>query len=430
MNAAVPDRQDAKRLRIGYVFSQFPILSEAFAISDIAALVAGGHELRIFTMKPAPAEAGRLRARCGVPESWQVARPTLGGALRWPWLCWRYRRSVRELASRAARAVFTKPATALSSLGCIARALEIADLAIRSGLDVVHVFWSRHGGLVLPVLERAGAPCIRSAFVGAYDLVADDFLVATTLQSANTVFSHAEANRAYAVSRASHGSRVHIIHRGIPLPPFDARCVTDPFAWLTACALTPAKNTAGVLRAFHEASLEEPRLTLSICGEGPERKRLERLASDLGIAGAVRFCGHVTRDDLFRRMQCAGLFILLSKKDSERLPNVVKEALWAGCAVISSRSEGIEELIPDDHIGFVVDADDCSAIARAVKRRLCETAADSARRQARARAFIASHFSSERSMEQYVAAWRAVRSATARATTRPASGLTAVESVR
>jgi glycosyltransferase involved in cell wall biosynthesis len=104
-------------------------------------------------------------------------------------------------------------------------------------------------------------------------------------------------------------------------------------------------------------------------------------------------------------MQSASMFVLLSKKPSERLPNVIKEALWAGCAVISSRSDGIEELIPDASIGFVVDADDHSAVSAIVTKLLQESEQQADRRRRRARAFVKDHYSSDASMRSYAEAW-------------------------
>jgi glycosyltransferase involved in cell wall biosynthesis len=326
MNAPVPRAKAQQGLRIGYVFSQFPVLTEAFAVSDIAALVGQGHDVSVFTMKPRRRGDRRLREVAGVPDGLPVRAPTFAGALRWPSLVWRYRRVAVQLAGAAIRALPRSPSTAALAFLCIPRALEIADDARRSGLDVVHIFWSRQGGMVLPALQSDGASCVRSAFVGAYDLVADDFLVGLTLRSANVVFSHAEANRGFAQARAGDSVPVRIIRRGIPL----LRTLPeqrDPFAWITASALTQTKNVEAILRAFAKAREQDGRVKLTICGDGPDRERLEGLARQLGIGSPVEFAGHVPRDELYQRLNRAALFILLSKKPSERLPNVLKEAL-------------------------------------------------------------------------------------------------------
>jgi len=260
--------------------------------------------------------------------------------------------------------------------------------------------------LVLPLLKLEGAPCLRTAFVGAYDLVTEDFLFEMTAPASQILFSHAKVNRTALDRKIRPGSSVKIIHRGIPLMDPAAEDCRDPFRLITAAALVPAKNVEAVIRSFARARSGESRLTLSIYGEGPDRPRLERLANDLGCADAVTFAGHVTRERLFLAMQRASLFLLLSKKPSERLPNVLKEALWAGCAVISSNSEGIDELLPDPETGTVVDPDDFAGITAAIQAWLLHSPDERRSRRERARSFIAEHFSCAASMREYNLAWQ------------------------
>ena len=157
------------------------------------------------------------------------------------------------------------------------------------------------------------------------------------------------------------------------------------------------------MRAFAIARERDPRLALKVFGDGPDRARLETIAGELGAS--VTFAGHVSRDQLFREMHRASVFLLLSKGAWERLPNVLKEALWAGCGVISSNSPGIEELIPDRTIGHVVDPDDETSLRLAVEAMLDETPREGAERRRRARAHVATSFSTQNSMRAYADAW-------------------------
>ena len=401
-------RVDVTSLRISYLFPQFPVPTEVFAVSDILALRAQGHRVVVHTIKPRRSdEAKRLRI-CDVPSDLLIRRPSLRRAMRWPFLIWKMRAPAAYLFGQIIRRGMQSPATALTALLTIPRVLEIAREIRELDADVVHVFWSRHAGMVLAVLGLLGSRANRSAFVGAYDLVADDFLVDLTLDWSQVVFSHAEANRAYLKGKVPPDIPVNIVHRGIPLIPRDDSLVRDPDLWLTASSLTPAKNVEGVLRAFALARRSRPKLALAIYGEGPDRSRLEQCSRELGCSHAVRFGGHVRREDLFRQMQQAAVFLILSKKASERLPNVVKEALWAGCAIVSSKSEGIEALIPGRDIGHVIDPDDASAVAGAVQSVLAETPDQADLRRRCARELISTSFSSDLGMREYAAAWRGI----------------------
>lgn len=395
----------ARPLRIAYLLQQFPLPTQTFAISDIAALLAQGHEVAVFTMKWPRRGEQELLKRYGVPEGLPIDRPGWAGVGAWPMLIWRWRGSLPVVFRAIAKGAAKSPLTALQALLCIPRILEIADRAVRSDYDVVHSFWSRHSGLVLPVLKARHARVLRSAFAGAYDLVADDFLVDATLGAADLAFSHADVNRAYLEQKAD-PSNVAIIRRGIPLPELSTGQERDPFLWMTASSLIPPKNVEGVIRAFASARERQRTLRLRIFGEGPDRSRLEGIAHELGSADAVTFCGHVARAQLFSEMRHASVFLLLSKGEWERLPNVLKEALWAGCAVISSNSPGIEELIPDESIGQVVDPNDPKAVTRAVAAVLGYSREEATEQRDSARAHVAEHFSSDEAMRRYADAWR------------------------
>ncbi len=398
-------------LRISYLFSQFPVPTQVFAVSDINSLRALGHEVVVHTVKTRDRNEEKHLRVCDVPPDLAIRRPSLRGAMRWPKLLWKMRGPVTYLVCQILRQAMRSPGVALTALLSIPRVIEMADEVLKLDADVVHAFWSRHGGMVLAVLGMLGARSERSAFVGAYDLVADDFLVDLALRWSEVAFSHAEANRNYVESKVPHNIPVNIVHRGIPLLALDESLERDPNLWITASSLALPKNVEGVLQAFALARRSRPDLKLEIYGEGPDRSRLEQCSRDLGCADAVRFCGHVRREDLFHHMQHAAVFLILSKKASERLPNVVKEALWAGCAIISSNSDGIGALIPDNSVGHVVAPDDASAVASAVQSVLAEAPQQADLRDRKGRKIIATGFSSELGMREYVAAWHRIRAA-------------------
>jgi glycosyltransferase involved in cell wall biosynthesis len=406
MMPARPKLADPASLRISYLLPQFPVPTEVFAVSDIAALRRQGHDVAVHTVKPRRSdEVARLR-RANVPQDIVIHRPSMDGALRWPVLLWRHRRTVGSVLRRIATHAGSSPATAITALLSLPRIAEIADEVAAFDADIVHVFWSRHAGMVLPFLAGSGSRALRSAFVGAYDLIADDFLVEITLEWSELAFTHAEANQAYLEAKAPVGTPVKVIHRGIPLMARDDSIARDPDLWLTASALVPAKNVEAVLRAFAEMRGVRQKLRLEICGDGPDRTRLEQVCRDLGCSEAVSFRGHIGREELFRHMQRASAFLILSKKPAERLPNVIKEALWAGCAVVSSRSEGIEELLPDSRIGQIVDPDDRNAVIQALHAVMKETDGAAQERQERSRDLISGQFSADSSMRGYADAWR------------------------
>jgi N-acetylgalactosamine-N,N'-diacetylbacillosaminyl-diphospho-undecaprenol 4-alpha-N-acetylgalactosaminyltransferase len=111
------------------------------------------------------------------------------------------------------------------------------------------------------------------------------------------------------------------------------------------------------------------------CGDGPLRPAVERQASALGVAAAVRFAGFV--DNPFPLLRSADLFLLTS--DFEGLPNALIEAQGLGIPAVATRCPfGPDEVVVDDVTGRLVPPGDAAAFSDAV----LELLADPGRRRA------------------------------------------------
>ncbi|MCP3958613.1 MAG: glycosyltransferase, partial [bacterium] len=122
----------------------------------------------------------------------------------------------------------------------------------------------------------------------------------------------------------------------------------ETFVVVHAGRLHPQKHQALLLTAF--SRLRVPRAELWMLGEGSEKKRLQALASRLGIAPRVRWLGF--RDNPFPFFRAADCFALSSRW--EGFPNVLIEAMACGTPVISTRCPyGPDELIEDGVRGLL-----------------------------------------------------------------------------
>ncbi len=94
--------------------------------------------------------------------------------------------------------------------------------------------------------------------------------------------------------------------------------------------LSPEKAMDELLVAF--AAARDAHDTLDIVGDGPERARLARLVSDLGMEHHVRLLG--VRPDHPQIVAAADIFVLASHH--EGMPNAVLEALAVGTPVLAT----------------------------------------------------------------------------------------------
>jgi glycosyltransferase involved in cell wall biosynthesis len=109
--------------------------------------------------------------------------------------------------------------------------------------------------------------------------------------------------------------------------------------------------------------------TLLIIGDGPERKRLEMLLTDLGLTDRVFFLGRVDdRSRLWDYLHQATVFVLPSL--SEGCPRVILEAMACGLPIIATNVGGIPEILTDGVNGLLVTPRDEKALANAIKKIL------------------------------------------------------------
>ena len=111
--------------------------------------------------------------------------------------------------------------------------------------------------------------------------------------------------------------------------------------------LIPIKGHIVLLRAFAEAKRELPDLQLDIAGRGPLEPALKALASELGIADAVHFLGHVS--PIQAAIERAAVVVVPSM--GEGFGMVALEAMERARPVIAAAIGGLGELVRDGETG-------------------------------------------------------------------------------
>jgi glycosyltransferase involved in cell wall biosynthesis len=116
--------------------------------------------------------------------------------------------------------------------------------------------------------------------------------------------------------------------------------------------LIPIKGHVVLLRAFAEARKTLPDLELEVAGRGPLEPALRALCQELGIAGAVRFLGHVA--PVQGAIERAAIIVVPSM--GEGFGMVALEAMERSRPVIAAEIGGLGELVEDGVTGRLVPA--------------------------------------------------------------------------
>ncbi|TDU24334.1 glycosyltransferase involved in cell wall biosynthesis [Panacagrimonas perspica] len=132
---------------------------------------------------------------------------------------------------------------------------------------------------------------------------------------------------------------------------------------LGAGRLMIEKGFDTLIRAFALVRRDVPTCRLMILGEGPDRKALETLAAELGLAESVAMPGFANNP--YAYMTRASAFVLSSTREGS--PNALVEALAVGVPLVSTDCpNGPQEVLEGGKHGRLVPVGDAAALARAI----------------------------------------------------------------
>lgn len=143
--------------------------------------------------------------------------------------------------------------------------------------------------------------------------------------------------------------------------------------------LVKRKGVDDLLKAFKVVKAMVPETTLTIVGDGPERRSLSELASTLGLAGSVEFKGTLVGSPLAREYQRCSLCVLPSKlvaddTATEGLGLALVEASMYGKPLVGTDHGGITEVIRNGENGIVVPQGNPERLSQALLRLLTDDA--------------------------------------------------------
>ena len=202
-------------------------------------------------------------------------------------------------------------------------------------------------------------------------------------------------------------ARIDQVYNGVdvakfhPAHPVEARVASndgDVVSIGTIGRLDPVKNHVALLQAFAALRARQPRLRLTIVGDGQLRDELESHAAALGIDDDVMFSG--ARSQVPELMRHFDVFVLPSI--NEGISNTILEAMASGLPVVASRVGGNPEVVVDGVTGRLYEPSDSAGLEQA----LLPYVADPLLRQAHGRAGrqrVVQNFSLDSMVDRYVA---------------------------
>ncbi len=115
--------------------------------------------------------------------------------------------------------------------------------------------------------------------------------------------------------------------------------------------LSAEKSVIALLHEFARAYSVNPQLHLTLVGDGPQRRQLEQLASELGIRSRTTFAGEVDYSDVPVILATADIFA--TRSVSEVHPLTIIEAMAIGLPIVATCSPGIDDIVVDGVSGLL-----------------------------------------------------------------------------
>ena len=373
-------------MRLGYLYSRYPVTSQTFCDAEMLALEQRGIELVIGSVYPPLTSLrheyiARLRAPIHYAppqEILKILERNAKTASKWPHHLVDKHQSTYGPAAKAEQRA--------------RNALYFAGFFARHGVDHVHVhFANRAAHTALFLKEISGIPFSVTAHGQDFmkDLGSDD-LLREICAGAEFVAAETDYSRDLLRQRCPESAtKIQRVYNGLDLERFPGDASTRhggqaPRGGYSSSNTVPRIISVGRLVGFKgfedliEACAELARRQIDfvcdIVGDGPLRETLQAKTEQLNLSARVNLLGSLSQDTVLEKLQTADIFALASTTDAQGatdvFPTVILEAMASSRPVVSTRLAGIPELVIDGQTGILVSAGDSSALAQALERLL------------------------------------------------------------
>lgn len=289
--------------------------------------------------------------------------------------------SLRKNPARLALA----PGFVLAEAATLARLLFEARKVGRP-FDLIHAHWALPQGYAAALVSGwLGIPVLLTVHGGdVFGLKAPIFrrFKRRAFNAAQIVTVNSRATREAAIAAGARAETIEIVPMGIanlePISKEHRRATRERSKGRPLLAfagrLVPEKGADDLIAASARLRTAHPDIEIVICGDGPERARLEEFAKNLGLADRVCFTGWLPQKELRQIVAAADLFVGPSKqaKDGwvEAQGLVFLEAMRDETMVVATDNGGIPDVLGNGRFGYLAQPNDPSDLAEKINEAL------------------------------------------------------------
>jgi colanic acid/amylovoran biosynthesis glycosyltransferase len=358
-------------MKIAYLVSRFPLLSETFILREMIEVEKLGYQIVLYPIicqdQPVihdEAKSWVSRANC-IPfispaVLMENIRLFLQNPVRYFYLLWQ---------------VF---AGNLSSLDFLIRDLYLFPKAVYTakclqieGVDHIHAHYATHPGFEAWLINKLTGISY-SITVHSHDIYDCQAMLEPKLRDAIFIAPISNYNINYMEQIVGEWIRekCHVVHCGIDVSRFYPaarkrhRKESDVFELIQVGTFHWKKGQLYLIRAMALLRDRGLRIRLRIIGDGVERPKLEKEIENLNLNSLVLLLGAKTQAEVAVLLPEADCYIQSSV--SEGIPVAIMEAMASGLPVVATNITGIPELVLHNQTGLLVPPADVQALADAI----------------------------------------------------------------
>ena len=161
----------------------------------------------------------------------------------------------------------------------------------------------------------------------------------------------------------------YVIHNAIPVDTKE-NVETNPLQFISISRLTFYKNVQVVIKSMKILKKSFPNIVLVIVGDGPHRKNLENLVTELDLQNNITFKGHVSEEIKNKLLSSSQALVFPSLFEGFGL--VILEAFARKKPVLVSRVRPLTDIVEHNKTGFTLSPHDENEWAKAMEYLLKE----------------------------------------------------------
>ena len=357
-------------MKIAYIMSRFPLLSETFILREMVEVERQGQEIVMYPLicqhQPVvhdDAKKWNSRVNCIPFFSSAILAENVKTFFRTPLqyiaLLWRVFKENLSSFDFLTKSIYLFP-----------KAVYTAKRLQMEGIEHIHAHYATHPALEAWIIHNLTG-IDYSITVHAHDIYDCQAMLGTKLKGATFLAPISEYNIDFMADHVGEWVRekCHVVHCGVDLTKYDNESSglnqKDIFEILQIGSLHWKKGQVYLIKAIAHLRDQGVSLRLRIIGEGDERTNLEREIKLHNLGSVVELMGAKTQDEVANLLPTADCYVQSSV--SEGIPVALMEAMACELPIVATDITGIPELVLNGETGILVPPKNVEALSNALK---------------------------------------------------------------